>query len=136
MNKDDISKIKEHVEIHARQEPRAVKITEILWRAVGELEHITELEKENTGLKLMLEALEGETPWKDIKDKSELIKENAELKEQNKKLLESCEGATMMYEDLCKAKELLKDITSSYGSTEVSEAQLCLKIKKAELFLK
>ena len=34
-----------------------------------------------------------------------------------------------------KAKELLKDITSSYGSTEVSEAQLYLKIKKAEQFL-
>lgn len=166
MTKEEISKIKEHIEIHARREPRAVKITEILWRAVGELEHIAELEKENTGLKLMLEALEGETPWKDIKDKSELIKENAELKEkcedleienaqldndnliaqdvfkenaelkeQNKKLLESCEGATMMYEDLCKTKELLKDITSSYGSTEVSEAQLYFKIKKAELFL-
>ncbi len=35
-----------------------------------------------------------------------------------------------------KAKSLLKDITSSYGSTEVSEAQLYLKIKKAEFFLK
>ncbi len=35
-------------------------------------------------------------------------KENAELKEQNTNLLESCEGATMMYKDLCKAKELLK----------------------------
>ena len=32
-------------------------------------------------------------------------------------------------------KELLKDITSSYGSTEVSEAQFYLKIKKAEQFL-
>jgi CelD/BcsL family acetyltransferase involved in cellulose biosynthesis len=39
-------------------------------------------------------------------------------------------------DQLTKAKELLKDITSSYGSTEVSEAQLYLKIKKAELFLK
>lgn len=108
MTKDEISKIKEHIEIHFRREPRAVKITEILWRAVGELEHIAELEKENTGLKLKLEALDGQTPWKDIKDKSELIKENAELEEQNKKLLESCEGATMMYEDLCKAKEIIK----------------------------
>ena len=39
-------------------------------------------------------------------------------------------------EQLTKAKELLKDITSSYGSTEVSEAQLYLKIKKADIFLK
>ena len=32
-----------------------------------------ELEKENAELKLKLEALEGQTPWKDIKDKSEVI---------------------------------------------------------------
>lgn len=38
----------------------------------------------------------------------ELQKENAKLKERNRKLLESCEGATMMYEDLCKAKEIIK----------------------------
>ena len=39
-------------------------------------------------------------------------------------------------QQLTKAKKLLKDITSSYGSTEVSEAQFYLKIKKAENFLK
>lgn len=42
--------------------------------------------------------------------KEELEKENAELKERNRELLESCEGATMMYKDLCKTKELLKDV--------------------------
>ena len=41
-----------------------------------------ELQEENEELKLKLEALEGQTPWKDIKNKSELIKENAELKAQ------------------------------------------------------
>lgn len=41
---------------------------------------------------------------------TELEKENAELKEQNRKLLESCEGATIMYEHLTKAKELLREI--------------------------
>ena len=62
---------------------------------------VLELEKENEELKarvekqnadilalkslterqrLRIEALDGQTPWKDIKDKSELIKENAELK--------------------------------------------------------
>ena len=34
---------------------------------------IAEFEKENAELKLKLEALEGQTPWKDIKDKSEVI---------------------------------------------------------------
>ena len=63
------------------------------------------------------------------------VQTTKDLQEENRSLLESCEGATMMYKDLCKAKELLKDITSSYGSTDVSEAQLYLKIKKADLFL-
>lgn len=30
------------------------------------------------------------------------------LEQRNKELLESCEGATMMYKDSCKAKELLR----------------------------
>lgn len=64
------------------------------------------------------------------------VQTTKDLQEENRSLLESCEGATMMYKDLCKTKELLKDIISSYGSTEVSEAQLYLKIKKAEIFLK
>lgn len=51
----------------------------------------------------------GATTTKDI-----IEKENADLKEQNKKLLESCEGATMMYEDLCKAKELLRFWTNDF----------------------
>lgn len=46
MTKDEILKIKEHIEIHARKEPRAVKITEILRKAVDELEHIAELKAE------------------------------------------------------------------------------------------
>ena len=39
-----------------------------------------ELKEELVRLRLKVEALEGQTSWKDIKDKSELIKENAELK--------------------------------------------------------
>ena len=49
---------------------------------------IQELERENAELKLKLEALDGQTPWKDIKDKSEVIKENAELKERADKAVE------------------------------------------------
>lgn len=40
--------------------------------------------------------------------KDNLEKENAELHVTNKNLLESCEGATMMYKDLQKAKEIIK----------------------------
>lgn len=58
MNKDEISKIKEHIEIHARRERGAVKITEILWKAVDELEHIADLEKENEELKAKVSYLE------------------------------------------------------------------------------
>lgn len=45
MTKDEISKIKEHIEIHARKEPHAVKITKTLRKAVAELEYLAELEK-------------------------------------------------------------------------------------------
>lgn len=133
MTKDDISKIKEHIEIHARREPRAVKITEILWRAVGELEHITELEKENTGLKLMLEALEGETPWKDIKDKSELIKENAELKDDNKVMADNYSKMEQkFYDNLTKAKELLKQWVQ-YGHVNELLEQATLSFINSEV---
>ena len=41
---------------------------------------IKELEKENAELKQKLKALEGQTPWKDIKDKSEVIGKLTEAK--------------------------------------------------------
>lgn len=117
MTKEEIAKIKEHIEIHARQEPRAVRITEIMQRAVTELERIAELEKENAELKLKLEALEGQTPWKDIKDKSEVIGK------------------------LTKAKELLKKfmpyVIESYLKQDISNIKLSFdEIEKAEQFLK
>ena len=39
---------------------------------------------------------------------ADLENTNAELKGRNRELLESCEGATIMYKHLTKAKELLK----------------------------
>ena len=42
---------------------------------------IAELEKENAELKLKLEALDSETPWKDIKDKSEAVGQLIKTKE-------------------------------------------------------
>ena len=59
---------------------------------------IEELEAQNKQLTLKLDALEGETPWKDPKDKSELIKENTELKEQVEKMRNFLEQA---YNSLC-----------------------------------
>ena len=50
MTENEMLKIKEHIEIHARREHRAITITEILWKAVDELEHIAVLEKENERL--------------------------------------------------------------------------------------
>lgn len=55
MTEDEISKIKEHIEIHARRESHAVKITAILRKAVDELEHIADLKKENEELKGQVE---------------------------------------------------------------------------------
>lgn len=66
---------------------------------------IDELQKENTELKKKLKALEGQTPWKDIKDKSEVIGK------------------------LTKAKELLKRWVNSYGYIDVA---LC---KQTEQFI-
>lgn len=66
---------------------------------------IAELEAENERLTVSYETLK----LHDEEEIGMLKSENAELKEQNRKLLESCEGATMMYEHLTKAKELLKD---------------------------
>lgn len=40
MTEDEISKIKEHIEIYARKESRAIKITEIMRRVVKELESL------------------------------------------------------------------------------------------------
>ena len=57
MTKDEILKIKEHIEIHARREHRAIIITEILWKVVDELEHIKELKKENKQLKQQIEKM-------------------------------------------------------------------------------
>lgn len=58
-------------------------------------------------------------------------KENAELKNRNQELLESCEGATMMYEHLTKAKEIIEDFmiteTGGIGYSELYD--------KAEQFL-
>ena len=89
MTKDEILRIKEHIEIHARREPRAIKITEIMWKAVGELERIAELEKKNERLNIckfemniMLE--------ESAEENAELKTKVTNLQKENKLLGERC----------------------------------------------
>lgn len=81
MNKEEIAKIKEHIEIHARLEPRAIHITEIMRRAVVELEHIVKLEKENAELKADNDARKFAMTMSEKVEK-QLREENAKLKKQ------------------------------------------------------
>ena len=67
--------------------------------------------KENAELKLKLEALEGQTPWKDIKDKSEVIGK------------------------LSKARELLKTFLL-IADNKVSQMEFQLSVADAKQFLK
>ena len=57
------------------------RCNELFFQVNEKTERIAELEKENAELKLKLEALEGQTPWKDIKDKSEVIEQLTKAKE-------------------------------------------------------
>ena len=70
-------------------EPREKRIAE-LKKEIEELKktyrkqrnkRIDDLQKENAELRTRLEALEGQTPWKDIKDRSELIGKLTNAKE-------------------------------------------------------
>ena len=73
-----------------------------------------QLREENAELKLKLEALDGQTPWKDIKDKSEVIGK------------------------LTNAKELLKNILaiSVHDKRQCTYDAYILTVKEAEQFLK
>lgn len=78
---------------------------------------IKQLEKENAELKLKLEALDGQTPWKDIKDKSEVIGQFTKAKEIIKELVR-VEYGDFTYDDYSKelskvleqAERFLKDL--------------------------
>lgn len=69
-------------------------------------------QKELACIKLKVEALEGQTPWKDIKDKSEVIGKLSKAKEIINELLNSCFGynsKTVNYEVKAKAEQFLKE---------------------------
>jgi hypothetical protein len=66
----------------------------------------------------------------------EILKnENANLKEQNGKLLESCAGATMMYKDLQKAKEIIKNLIDDLTAIDGDEVKELGTVKEAEQFI-
>ena len=68
---------------------------------------LSRLEKENAQLRLKLDTLEGQTPWQDIKDKSEIIGKLTKAKELLRKFLDA-----KSIEETCgvenEAKQLLK----------------------------
>lgn len=62
-----------------------------------------------------------------------------DLEEENKRLLESCEGATMMYKDLCESKEIIKKLLTLHFSPLVTQDDLKKQneiIKQAQDFIK
>lgn len=56
---------------------------------ISDKEKIAKLEKENAQLRLKLDALEGQIPWQDTKDKSEVIRKLTKAKELLRKFLDS-----------------------------------------------
>lgn len=104
MTKDEILKIKEHIEIHARKEPHAVEITKTLRKAVAELEYLAELEKayfelreqytNPGGIKLAQEtALSTEYAIEELKKEAE---EKAKKRTKGFKCQENCEASYVM----------------------------------------
>ena len=77
----------------------------------GICDHFKDVFDENAELRIKLEALDGQTPWKDIKDKSELI------------------------EKLVRAKALLKWFVW-YFKEDYNYVPYKQKVKEAEQFLK
>ena len=88
----------------------------------GAKEETKELEQENAKLeedlaryKLKVEALEGKTPWKDIKDKSEVIGKLSKAKELLRKLLVhlKCQvwiaDKPIMQKEIAEAEQFLKE---------------------------
>lgn len=98
--------------------------------------YIDELEKELADAKKVqvVEHFEAYGQCRDSRRITELEQENADLKEQNRNLLESCEGATMMYKDLCKAKEIIKKYLSIGVGGKITQNYLDVT-KEAEQFI-
>ena len=119
MTEDEILKIKEHIEIHARREPQAVKITEILWKAVDELEHVNYWKTRCRDLAGRLRLFIGKDVYID-----KLKKENERL---NKHFVKRDT-------QLIKAKEIIKEMLSVLPKENIEGIYEITEI--AEQFLK
>ena len=85
---------------------------------------IKDLEKENAEIKAKYLHLTDEgTSWAHLKN----------LEDENKRLLQSCEGAAMMYKDLCKAREIIRSLLTYCRNYP---QQALEKIQQAEQFLR
>ena len=143
MTKEELAKIREHIEIHSRKESHAIKITQIMKKALVELERIEELENENDELKSRI----------GISVECDKAQKNGELClgyggdedepcEQCKNCIK-CEcgyyqlGETEKDEQLTKAKEIIRQIVIvSNLKTEKEEMLPTELFFRAENFLK
>ena len=94
------------------KEKRIEELEETINKLREQLSLRYNLEDKITELKLKLEALEGQTPWKDIKDKSEVIGK------------------------LTKAKKLLKKVVTDFHNMDCVTVHIDKTIAEAEQFLK
>lgn len=149
MTKDEILKIKEHIEIHARKEPHAVEITKTLRKAVAELEYLAELEKayfelreqctSPEGIKLAQEtALSTEYAKEALKQEAE---EKAKKRTKGFKCQENCEKSYVMgaldfaepkEKQIAELEKRIKNQAESLGVTLLEEEKKAERIKELE----
>ena len=104
----------------------------------------SQLKKENAELKLKLEALDGQTPWKDIKDKSEVIGQLTKAKEIITELYHSIPSSMADYykDAMEKAENFLKGDEKSEEQDEPyyvilnmnCDYEICRRCPKSGLF--
>ncbi len=75
---------------------------------------IEDLQKENAKLRLKLDSLEGQTPWKDIKNKSEIIGKLTKAREIMKRLVDLSNSSRSLlgntwHETVREAEDFLKE---------------------------
>lgn len=149
MTKDEILKIKEHIEIHARKEPHAVEITKTLRKAVAELEYLAELEKayfelreqytNPGGIKLAQETtLSTEYAIEELKKEAE---EKAKKRTKGFACQENCEKSYVMgaldfaeprEKQIAELEKRIKNQAESLGVTLLEEEKKAERIKELE----
>jgi len=149
MTKDEILKIKEYIEIHARKEPHAVEITKTLRKAVAELEYLAELEKayfelreqytNPEGIKLAQEtALSTEYAKEALKQEAE---EKAKKRTKGFKCQENCEKSYVMgaldfaeprEKQIAELEKRIRNQAESLGVTLLEEEKKAERIKELE----